>query len=121
MEKLLDWYNSGPVTLDALADLHASYESIHPFQDGNGRTGRMVLFRECLANGIVPFIIQDKSREEYRQALVYFRENNSVERLVTLFEKEQQEYLKECRYFFPEIDQALCREEPYYDEDEYEL
>ena len=45
--------------LEDLIDFHQKFESIHPFQDGNGRVGRLILFKECLANGIVPFIITD--------------------------------------------------------------
>ena len=49
MKALLTWYNAyKDVTLTVLAELHARYELIHPFQDGNGRTGRMILFKECL-------------------------------------------------------------------------
>ena len=60
MTALLDEYNAaGKHDLHGLAKFHADYEAIHPFQDGNGRTGRMILFRECLYHGIAPFIIED--------------------------------------------------------------
>ena len=48
MRQLLEWYISQEKNLNTLAEFHARYEIIHPFQDGNGRTGRMILFRECL-------------------------------------------------------------------------
>ncbi len=54
MEKPISWYASEEVTLEILAEFHVRYESIHPFQDGNGRTGRMILFRECLRHNISP-------------------------------------------------------------------
>ena len=69
MEKLLTWYHAQAVDLSILAIFHAKYESIHPFQDGNGRTGRLILFRECLTHGILPFVIRDKNRYEYLDSL----------------------------------------------------
>ena len=60
MSKLMDWYNSlTQVTANEIIDFHYRFESIHPFQDGNGRIGRIIIFKECLKNNIVPFFIQD--------------------------------------------------------------
>lgn len=56
-------------TLDDLIDFHVRFERIHPFQDGNGRVGRLILFKECLANGIVPFIISDDMKAFYYRGL----------------------------------------------------
>lgn len=56
-------------TLDDLMDFHVRFEHIHPFQDGNGRVGRLILFKECLANGIVPFIISDDMKAFYYRGL----------------------------------------------------
>ena len=102
MEHLLDWYRSQPISLEILAEFHARYESIHPFQDGNGRTGRMILFRECLYHGIAPFIIEDANRPEYLDALKAYREKQSVTELTTLFQKEQAYYRSRCQYFLSE-------------------
>lgn len=96
---LLDWYDGQKKDMSALAEFHAKYESIHPFQDGNGRTGRLILFRECLENGIVPVVIEDVNRNEYLGALKEYREEESLEKLIKLFEKEQQFYQEKCRYF----------------------
>ena len=102
MEKLLNWYSMQDVTLETLAQFHARYEIIHPFQDGNGRTGRLILFRECLHHNIAPFIIEDKNRPEYLGALKEYRQSNSTNGLVELFIKEQEYYYNQCQYFFEE-------------------
>ena len=96
---LLDWYLRQDVTLATLAEFHARYENIHPFQDGNGRTGRLILFRECLKNGMVPTVIEGVNKNEYLEALKEYREEKSLNKLIRLFEKEQQFYLKKCEYF----------------------
>ena len=102
MEHLLEWYHNQPVSLEILAEFHARYESIHPFQDGNGRTGRIILFRESLHHGIAPFIIEDSNRPEYLDALKAYREKQSVAELTALFQKEQEYYWSRCQYFLSE-------------------
>lgn len=102
MEQLISWYNNQNVSLETLAEFHARYESIHPFQDGNGRTGRLILFRECLRHNISPFIIEDDNRPEYLDALKAYRQDQSISQLTALFCKEQAYYLKRCNYFFVE-------------------
>lgn len=56
-------------TFDDILDFHCRFESIHPFQDGNGRVGRLIMFKECLANGFVPFIITDELKMFYYRGL----------------------------------------------------
>lgn len=100
MGKLLDWYGKQEKSLHILAEFHARYEMIHPFQDGNGRTGRMILFRECLKNSDVrPFIIQDDNRELYIEGLKEYRENQKTDTLVALMKQEIDNYYKQCEYF----------------------
>lgn len=99
MNVLMGWYFRQKVNISVLSEFHARYESIHPFQDGNGRTGRLILFRECLKNGIVPVVIEDANRNEYLEALKEYREEKSLDKLITLFEKEQQFYFGKCKYF----------------------
>ena len=70
MKKLLADYNAEKAkTFDELLDFHYRFESIHPFQDGNGRVGRLLLFKECLRNNIVPFIITDELKLFYYRGL----------------------------------------------------
>lgn len=70
MQKLLGWYeNKGRKTLEDLLELHVRFECIHPFQDGNGRVGRLLLFQECLRYNIVPFIISDDYKLFYYRGL----------------------------------------------------
>ncbi|MCQ2242629.1 MAG: Fic family protein [Bacteroidaceae bacterium] len=70
MASLLKAYNSKKrKDLDDILDFHQRFESIHPFQDGNGRVGRLIMFKECLANGIVPFIITEELRRFYYRGL----------------------------------------------------
>ena len=70
MAKLLKGYNSSPKPdLEDLLDFHVCFERIHPFQDGNGRVGRLILFKECLHFGIVPFIIDDRHKIFYYRGL----------------------------------------------------
>ena len=100
MEKLLAWYAAQPKNMETLAKFHARYESIHPFQDGNGRTGRMILFRESLKyEEVDPFIILDDDRTVYIEALKEFRENGTVSQLTELLQKEAEIYYKQCEYF----------------------
>lgn len=100
--ELLNWYHAQDVSLETLAEFHARYEIIHPFQDGNGRTGRIILFRECLRHYISPFIIEDANRPEYLEALKAYRQDGTVTALTTLFQKEQEFYFNQCEYFFAE-------------------
>lgn len=70
--------------------------------DGNGRTGRMILFRECLYHGIAPFIIEDANRPEYLDGLKSYRQGKDVTALTSLFQKEQEYYWNRCQYFLAE-------------------
>lgn len=70
MRALLTEYNAiKRKSLNDILDFHVRLEAIHPFQDGNGRVGRLIMFKECLANGIVPFIITDELKMFYYRGL----------------------------------------------------
>lgn len=70
MKKLVDDYNKKDThTLEEIIEFHVKFERIHPFQEGNGRVGRMIAFKECLKNNIVPFIILDSKKMFYYRGL----------------------------------------------------
>jgi len=67
---LLDKYNAqNHVTLEDIIAFHSAFERIHPFQDGNGRVGRLIALKECLRHNIVPFIIEDAKKSYYYRGL----------------------------------------------------
>ena len=73
----MNWYNSlEKVTFEDIVKFHSDFEKIHPFQDGNGRVGRIIMFKECLKNDIIPFIILDKDK------LFYYRGLNDINMVV---------------------------------------
>lgn len=70
MKKLLSNYlKKDKHTFEEIVEFHVDFERIHPFQDGNGRVGRLIAFKECLKNGIVPFIILDSKKDFYYRGL----------------------------------------------------
>ena len=70
MKTLLMEYNAkGAKTFENILDFHVKFERIHPFQDGNGRIGRLIMFKECLKNNIVPFIVDDNLKMFYYRGL----------------------------------------------------
>lgn len=75
MKSLLRDYNAKQtVTINDVVDFHAEFERIHPFQDGNGRVGRLIALKECLKNNIVPFIIEDSKKYFYYRGLSKWKE-----------------------------------------------
>ncbi len=70
MKKLLTAYNEKEnITIDDIIDFHVRFERIHPFQDGNGRVGRLIMLKECFKNNIIPFIIDDEHKYFYYRGL----------------------------------------------------
>lgn len=66
---LREYKGKAVVSLEDILDFHQRFESIHPFQDGNGRVGRLIMFKECLCHGLVPFIITDELKMFYYRGL----------------------------------------------------
>ncbi|MDO4489104.1 MAG: Fic family protein [Eubacteriales bacterium] len=74
MKKLLENYNAkADVRIEDIIEFHAEFEHIHPFQDGNGRVGRLIAFKECLRHNIIPFIIEDEKKGYYYRGLSNWR------------------------------------------------
>lgn len=87
---LLARYNASKAhTLDDILDFHVQFERIHPFQDGNGRVGRLILFKECLRNGMTPFIIEDEFKLYYYRGLQQWSEDKGFLRDTCLAAQEQ--------------------------------
>ena len=95
MTILLDWYNSlSNVSLEDIIEFHVRFERIHPFGDGNGRVGRMIMFKECLKNNIMPFIILDKDKPFYMRGLKEYKNDKMF--LIDTIKNEQDIYEKVC-------------------------
>lgn len=98
MSKLIDWYNSlKQITINEIIEFHYRFESIHPFQDGNGRIGRIIMFKECLKNNIVPFIIQDADKLFYYRGLKEYKNEKGY--LIDTCLNAQDQYIKIIEYY----------------------
>jgi Fic family protein len=98
MKKLLyEYHLIKHKTLENIIDFHYRFEMIHPFQDGNGRVGRLIMFKECLANNIVPFIITDELKMFYYRGLQEWQ--NIQEYLMDTCLSAQDRYKEILNYF----------------------
>ena len=100
MKKLLEWYESlKQKTINEIIEFHAKFEKIHPFQDGNGRVGRIIAFKECLKNNIVPFIILDKDKLFYYRGLNQYQTNKEKGYLIDTCLNSQDQYTEMIKYY----------------------
>ena len=100
MQKLIEWYNSlSKITIKEIIEFHARFEKIHPFQDGNGRVGRMIMFKECLKNNIIPFIILDKDKLFYYRGLKEYQGNREKGYLIDTCLNAQDQYIKMIEHY----------------------
>jgi Fic family protein len=101
MKKLIHNYHRGQIiSVNDIIDFHFQFEQIHPFQDGNGRVGRLIIFKECLAANIVPFIIEDDHKFFYYRGLAEYPKVKGY--LVDTCLSAQDNYRKMAGYFFPD-------------------
>ncbi len=91
LDELLKWYQRlKKIKLEDIIDFHYKFELIHPFGDGNGRVGRMIMFRECLKNNIMPFIVLDDDKPFYMRGLKNYKEDKMF--LIDTIKHEQDLY-----------------------------
>ena len=112
INELNDWYNSeishcafcpqspeyAKTVFENIVEYHYLFEKIHPFQDGNGRVGRLIMFRECLKNNIIPFIIDDKHKQYYYRGLKEFGKVRGY--LIDTCLSAQDTYTEWVKYFY---------------------
>jgi Fic family protein len=111
MDKLNDWYNTAQFSpqsseysktmFENIVEYHYRFEQIHPFQDGNGRVGRLIMFRECLRNNIIPFIIDNDHKQFYIRGLREFATVRGY--LIDTCLSAQDTYASWIKYFYGEI------------------
>lgn len=91
LDSLLKWYHDlKKITLEDIIEFHYEFETIHPFADGNGRVGRMIMFKECLKNNIMPFIVLDDDKPYYMRGLKNYKDDKMF--LIDTIKHEQDLY-----------------------------
>lgn len=102
---LLEDYNpTADCAFNDIVDFHFHFEKIHPFEDGNGRVGRLIMFKECLKSNVAPFIIDEKHRLFYYRGLQKYEENKGF--LIDTCLSCQDEYKELLAYFEIKVDET---------------
>ena len=100
MKSLLNWYNKISIKkLEDIIEFHVKFEQIHPFQDGNGRVGRIIMFKECLKNNIMPFYIENRNKEYYIRGIKEYQLKGEKGYLIDTCLNSQDNYTKMVEYF----------------------
>lgn len=95
LDELLRWYKEiKHKTIEDIIEFHVRFERIHPFGDGNGRVGRIIMFKECLKNSLMPFIVLDKDKPFYMRGLKEYKNDKMF--LIDTIKNEQDIYEKVC-------------------------
>ncbi len=95
INNLLFWYEKiENISIEDIIEFHVRFERIHPFGDGNGRVGRMIMFKECLRNNILPFIVLDDDKPYYMRGLKEY--DNDKMFLIDTIKNEQDRFEKVC-------------------------
>lgn len=106
MQVLSQWYAAQKeIRIQTLAEYHWHFESIHPFQDGNGRVGRLILFRECLRHDIMPFVIDNEHKMYYYRGLSEFKTAPGF--LIDTMQSAQDTYTAWIKYFNESLSDGL--------------
>lgn len=105
IKELLEWYKGiDKKSIEDIIEFHVRFEKIHPFQDGNGRVGRMIMFRECLSNDIIPFYIEDRNKNFYIRGINKYQTNNEKGYLIDTCLNSQDNYEKIAKHFLENED-----------------
>ncbi|MDR2801636.1 MAG: Fic family protein [Prevotellaceae bacterium] len=100
-ELLASYHRQAAHPFEDIVDFHYRFERIHPFQDGNGRVGRLIIFKECLAHNIMPFIIEETHKFFYYRGLKEYPAVKGY--LMDTCRAAQDTYEKLVKYFYPEM------------------
>ncbi len=112
MQSLLKQFNGKKMDLYDIAYFHVLYEKIHPFYDGNGRTGRLIMLKQCLESNIVPFIINEDYKMFYYMGLKEWQTQEKKNRLIDVFLSAQDDMKAVLDYFGIDYDRTelTCRD-----------